>query len=300
MTLLAIPWLIPKLKAKGIVGIDLNKPDRPEIAEMGGIAAVLGFFLGVSILLALNGVTNEGALNVTLSVVLGAAFIGMIDDMFNLRQRQKAFFPFLLALPLGATLDPVVYFPFIGEVDFGPFMLIAAPLAITCAANAGNMLEGFNGLGAGLGIIMSFTLIVLAFEHDRMDGIYLLVPLLGALAAFLWFNKYPARIFPGDTLMLFMGTCIAAGGMLSGLHIQTGFIFMPMIAEFFLKLRGHFEGENYASEATNGRMVYQGRVESLTHLIMKHANVNEKSLTYAIWGIETAFCSAVVIVDYIV
>ena len=59
MTFLIIPWLIPKLKAKGITGKDLNKPDHPEIAEMGGIAVVIGFFAGVSVLLALDGVTNE-------------------------------------------------------------------------------------------------------------------------------------------------------------------------------------------------------------------------------------------------
>ncbi|MCI0497867.1 MAG: UDP-N-acetylglucosamine--dolichyl-phosphate N-acetylglucosaminephosphotransferase, partial [Thermoplasmata archaeon] len=145
MTFLIVPWLIPKLKAKGIVGRDLNKPDHPEVAEMGGIAVVIGFFAGVSILLALDGITNEELINVSLSVVLGAAFIGMIDDVFELRQSQKAFFPFLLALPLGAALDPTIDFPYFGEVHFGILMIIAAPFAITCAANAGNMLEGFNG-----------------------------------------------------------------------------------------------------------------------------------------------------------
>lgn len=300
MTFLLIPWLIPKLQSKGIVGRDLNKPSHPEIAEMGGVSVVIGFFAGISVLLAFDGVTNEKVLNVSLSVALGAAFIGMIDDLFDLRQRQKAFFPFLLALPLGAALDPVVYLPFIGEVNFGITMLIAAPFAITCAANAGNMLEGFNGLGTGLGMIMAGTLIILAFQHDRLDGTYLLIPLLGALSAFLWFNRYPARIFPGDTLMLFMGTTLATAGMLSGLHIQTGFIFIPMMVEFFLKLRGHFEAENYASEATNGHLEYRGRIESITHLLMRHANVTEKSLTYLIWGIEAVFCSAVVIVDFVV
>ena len=59
MTFLIIPWLIPKLKARGIIGCDLNKPDRPEIAEMGGISAVIGFFAGVSVLLTLDGITDR-------------------------------------------------------------------------------------------------------------------------------------------------------------------------------------------------------------------------------------------------
>ena len=77
-----------------------------------------------------------------------------IDDLFELKQRQKAIFPFLLALPIGAALDPAVYIPFVGEVNLGLWMLVVGPFAITCAANAGNMLEGFNGLGTGLSIML--------------------------------------------------------------------------------------------------------------------------------------------------
>ncbi len=288
MTFLIIPWMMPKLKARGIVGRDLNKPGTPQVAEMGGIAVVIGFFAGVSLLLAVDGITNVSLLNVSLAVILGAAFIGMVDDLFELRQRQKAFFPFLLALPLGAALEPTINLPFIGDVDFGPLMIIAAPFAITCAANAGNMLEGFNGLGTGLGIIMSSTLVILAFAHNNLDGVYLLIPLLGCLVAFLWFNKYPAKIFPGDTLMLFMGATIAVAGMLSSLYLQTIVIFVPMITEFFLKMRGRFKAENYCSNASNGHLEYHGRIESITHVFMKKTRLTESRLVSRIWLLEGA------------
>lgn len=299
MTLIIIPWLIPKLKAKGIVGRDLNKPDHPEIAEMGGIAVVIGFFAGVSVLMALDGITNKELLSVSLSVVLGAAFIGMVDDLFELRQSQKAFFPFLLALPFGAALDPMIYLPGFGEVNFGPWMIFVAPFAVTCAANAGNMLEGFNGLGTGLGLIMSTTLMALAIHHDRLDGLYLLVPLTAGLVAFLWFNRYPSQVFPGDTLMLFTGATIAVAGMLSELYAQTAVILLPMIVEFFLKLRGRFKAENYCSDASNGHLEYHGRTQSMTHLIMKNTRVTEKGLVFAVWMIEAALCLLVVMADVI-
>lgn len=297
MTFLLIPWLIPKLKEKGIVGRDLNKPGHPEVAEMGGIAVVIGFFAGVSVLLALDGIEDIELFYVSLSVVLGAAFIGMVDDIFDLRQRQKAFFPFLLALPLGAAIDPVIDLPYFGSIDLGPWMILAAPFAITCAANAGNMLEGFNGLGTGLGVIMSGTLILLGIQHNRLDGLYILVPLIGGLIAFLWFNRYPAKVFPGDTLMLFMGAGIAAAGMLSELYIQTTLIFVPLIVEFFLKLRGRFKAENYSSLATNGHLEYHSRIESITHVIMKHLRVNERTLVFALWGGEIALCATVIALD---
>ncbi|MBU1914912.1 MAG: hypothetical protein KJ563_06930 [Candidatus Thermoplasmatota archaeon] len=299
MTFVIIPWLIPRLKARGVVGRDLNKPSKPEVAEMGGIAVVVGFFAGVSVLVALNGITNINLLNVGLSAALGAAFVGMMDDLFDLRQRHKAFLPFVLALPFAAVADPHVVIPHVIELQFGPWMILIAAFAITCAANAANMLEGFNGLGTGLGIIMSITLIVLSLVHGRHDGIYLLVPLVGALTAFLWFNKYPAIVFPGDTMMLFMGASIAVAGILSNLQVQTTFIFLPMIAEFLLKLRGHFKAENYCSEAGNGYLEYHGRIESLTHIFMKHLKVNEQELVALIWGIEIAICLFVISVDYI-
>lgn len=297
VTLIIVPWIVPKLKARGIVGRDLNKPNKPEVAEMGGIATVVGFFTGVSVLLGINGIENEDLLNVSFSAILGAAFIGMIDDLFDLRQRHKAILPFLLALPLGATVNPRVVIPHVVTVDLGPWMMLAAAFAVTCAANAANMLEGFNGLGTGLGIIMSVTLIVLCVEHDRLDGLYLLVPLLGALLGFLWFNKYPAEIFPGDTMTLFLGATLAAAGLLSSLHVQTTVIFLPMITEFFLKLKGHFKAENYCSKTNYGYLEYHGKIESITHLFMRRRRLTEKMLVGLIWLLEVAVCVFVVAVD---
>lgn len=300
MTFIIMPWLIPRLKAKGIIGRDLNKPGKPEVAEMGGIAVIIGFFGGVSILLVFNGVSNEGLLNVSLSAILGAAFVGMMDDLFDLRQRHKALLPFVLALPLGAALDSRIFIPFVGELHFGQWMILIAAFAVTCAANAANMLEGFNGLGTGLGIIMAATLVALAFIHNRLDAIFVLAPLMGALAAFLWFNKYPAKVFPGDTMMLFVGATLAVAGMLSGLQLQTFFIFIPLIVEFGLKLRGRFKAENYCSDSNNGYLEYHGRIESVTHVFMKHMKLTERELVYLVWGLEIAICVFVISVDLIV
>lgn len=301
MTYSILPWLIPILKSRGIVGKDLNKPNKPEVAEMGGIAVVVGFFAGVSTLVALDGITPEGTqrLFAGLSAALGAAFVGMMDDLFDLRQRHKAFLPFVIALPFGVTADPHLVIPHVMTINFGFLMPLVAAFAITCAANAANMLEGFNGLGTGLGIIMSLTVLTLSLVHNRMDGVYLLVPLLGALIAFLYFNKFPAIVFPGDTMMLFMGATIAIAGILSQLYVQTAFIFIPMIVEFFLKFRGRFMGENYATRNANGFIEYRGKIESLTHIFMKHFRVNEQELVAFIWGLEIALCALVIAVDLI-
>ena len=305
VTYLIVPWLIPRLKAKGITGRDLNKPDKPEIAEMGGIAVVVGFFAGVSLMYATDGIESIDRFSVSLSAALGAAFVGMMDDLFNMRQRDKALLPFIIALPFGVAADPhfvLPHVPIVGsiDIDFGMWMPLIAAFAVTCAANAANMLEGFNGLGTGLGVIMSMTMLMLCIVHNRLDGAYLLIPLLGALIAFLYFNKYPAKIFPGDTMMLFVGATLAVAGFLSNLQVQTIFIFLPFIAEFFMKTRGHFEAENYSSNSGDGHLTYTGRIESLTHVFMKHFRLTEKELVAIIWGIEIAICVTVISVDLLV
>jgi hypothetical protein len=74
---------------------------------------------------------------------------------------------------------------------------------------------------------------------------------------------------------------------------------MPMIVEFFLKLRGQFRAENYCSDSGNGFLEYHGRIESLTHVFMKHMRLTEKELVALIWGLEVAMCIIVISVDLI-
>ena len=301
-TFMTVPWLIKKLRERGLVGVDLNKYHKPKIPEMGGLAVVIGFIAGVSTLLVINELANLDdnkdefpLLAAPLLAVVGAALGGIMDDLFHLRQRAKAVIPFLFAIPVGVYIADKTTLSFIFfTVDFGVFMMLIAPFGVTCAANAGNMLEGFNGLGVGLGIIITVTLIIISFLLDVMDSLLLLFPLLGSLLAFLWFNRYPARIFPGDTLTLFMGATIACAAIIGDLKSIGAILFIPMIIEFFLKLRGHFKGENYGTPDEDGYLSYKGKIESLTHLIMKTRKVKEQHLVWILWGIEGLLCIIII------
>ncbi len=308
ITIIIVPWLIKRLAERGLVGMDENKFDKPNIPEMGGLAVVIGFVAGVSTFLIISNVLaeNDAALEeledlaapvlaVVLAVV-GAALTGIMDDLFGLRQRIKAIIPFLFAIPVGVfTADKTTMTFVFTSIDFGMLMILIAPFGVTCAANAGNMLEGFNGLGTGLGIIISVTLIIIAFLNGAEDTLILLFPLLGALVAFLWFNRYPAKIFPGDTLTLFMGATLASAAILGDMKTIGALLFVPMIIEFFLKLRGHFTGENYGVPDEEGFLSYEGKTESLTHIIMKRKKVKEWRLVMIIWGMEAILCAIVLI-----
>jgi len=293
---LFLPWLIRSLRGTTLVGKDLNKLHGPLVPEMGGIGVILGFYVGVGILAALVVPADSSALFfAALSACLGACVVGLMDDMFRLRKRSKAILPFVLALPLGAVVYSAKNTVLLG-LDIGVLIALAVPLGVTSACNAANMLEGFNGLGAGLGVIMTASLIVLSLLTGSQGGLFLLFPLLGGLSAFLCFNRYPARVFPGDSMTLFTGATIACAAIISSPSLKAvgAILFTPMIIEFALKFRGHFQAENYGEIGPDGRLGWDGPIESLAHAVMRWKRLREWEIVLVLWAIESAVCAAVI------
>lgn len=272
-TVVITPRAIRKLRGAGIVGQDKNKPGQPPTPEMGGLAVFLAFNMGAFAALALGDLAEADQV-VTLAslvVIAGAALTGALDDLIALRQRFKAVIPFAFAAPLALYVDHSdVVLPVVGSVEFGiAYPLLLVPLGVACASNGFNMLEGFNGLGTGLGIISAVALSAMALLQDEMAGLVLLAPLTGALLGFWVFNAYPARIFPGDTFTLTVGAIIACAAILSKLEFWGALLLLPHMVEFALKAKGRFEAHVFASRVEDGRLYYEGPTESLTHLVMK-------------------------------
>lgn len=303
-TFVLMPVVMRKLRGAGIVGRDINKPDRPEVPEMGGIGVFLGFNVGVFAILVLSPRPPEEHVLIlaALSVIAGAAMTGVVDDLVALRQRFKAFIPVVFAAPLAVYLsDYAVALPFIGDVDFGfLYPLVLVPLGITCAANGFNMLEGYNGLGAGLGIITAVGLGILSIEAGHPAALILLVPLVASLLAFAWFNRYPARIFPGDTLTLFVGAALASAAMIGKVEFWGALLFVPHVLEFVLKARGGFRAQNFAKRSTARGdrpplLHFEGRTESLTHVVLKRGAFTEPVVVAAFWAMQAVLTAAVVV-----
>lgn len=298
--LIATPRTMRKLKGAGIHGNDIHKPGRPAVPEMGGLPVFLAFNVGAFTVLGFGDIppTDQALILSSLIVAAGALITGVLDDLVVLRQRFKAFIPFAFAAPL-ALFVPETYvdFPVIGQVGFDLlYPLVLVPLGIACASNGFNMLEGFNGLGAGLGVIMATTLAILALLSGDITGLALLLPLIGALGGFLWFNAYPSRIFPGDTMTLVVGAILGAAVIVSKLEFWGAVLFLPHVVEFFLKASGSFDTESFAEKVDeDGTLHYRGRVHSLTHLPMKHLNVTEPRLVVTLWGFQALWCSGIIV-----
>jgi UDP-N-acetylglucosamine--dolichyl-phosphate N-acetylglucosaminephosphotransferase len=293
VTFLSMPILIRTCRAHGMTGADQNKFGKPLVAEMGGAAVVIGFFSAVVSLMIFDYFTPGQLIpNVTLFLAallaaLGAAFVGAIDDLFDLRQRMKAVLPILFAIPLGLYYtDTAVHLPRGVEIQLGVLMVPVIAFMVSAGANASNMLEGFNGLGAGLGLIMAGSMAALAVYAGRGEALLVLAPFLGATAAFFWFNRFPAKVFPGDTYTLFMGATLVSAAVLVDLKEAAAILFIPMIIEFVLKARNKFSDQTYGTPQPNGEITYSGRTGSITHIFMKVGVRSEKGVVRSVWALE--------------
>lgn len=290
-------WQIKSFDIAGIRGKDMHKDDKPHIPEMGGLSAMVGFIVGISLILGEKSEVNNPIFLTSIIGIIGAGLIGMVDDMVAIRQRVKALLPYLFTLPFGIQMmgENISVFGF--NISHPYLVLLVVPFGVTCAANASNMLEGFNGLGAGLSIIISTTLIILIYIRGGPNyGLYILYPLLGAVLGFGVFNIYPSRIFPGDTFTLFSGAAIGVAAIISDLITPGVILFIPMIIEFFLKFRGGFQAENFAKVSEDGYLLsVHEKTESLTHILVKHFKLKEWQLVSTVWLAESVFGMIIII-----
>lgn len=288
-TWLLLPWWIRTAKKTGLVGKDIHKVKERNVAEMGGIIVLLGFTIGIIGYVALrifvlDANSNIALILAVLSGVFLAAIIGIIDDVLGwkigLKQWQKPLLTLLVAAPIMAVNAgiKVMSIPFIGDVNMGmAYPLFVIPLLIAIGTNGFNMLAGYNGLETSLGIIILTTLAYYSYLTDSPWLSIVALCMVAALGAFLFFNKYPAKIFPGDTLTYSVGGLTAMIAIMANLEKIFIILFIPYILEFFLKLRGFFKKESFARVQEDGTLIPRYRkiygLENLSVLIMNKLKI---------------------------
>lgn len=287
----------------GILGLDMNKPGKPKVAEMGGICVVFGFVLGllvnIGIMTFFLGSSCYAGILAALCTVLIISIIGIMDDLLGwkkgFKQWQKPIFTLFAAMPMMVINagHSSMALPIVGIIDWGilyPLMVI--PIGIVGASNAYNMLAGYNGLEAGMGIIILGTLGFIGYSSNNSDASALALCMASALLAFLYFNWYPAKVFPGDTLTYSVGALIACVAIIGNIQKIAVILFLPYMIDFFLTLRKMFKAEAFAKVNEDGSLEQPyDKIYHLTHLaiavirMIKH-EVYEKEVVFFIFGIE--------------
>ena len=292
------PIMIPRFKKAGIVGKNMNISTQEEIPEMGGLIMAAGFGAGIVFAVFLRTFCNMFlsisivSILAVLATVLIVVLIGIFDDLISIKQLIKAFMPVFAALPLMAIKDgfSLIRIPFIGLINFGVFYpLVLIPLGITGAANAVNMLAGFNGLEVGMGIVAMSSLAIIAYLIGETTALIVLMAALGALIAALYYNWYPAKILIGDVGTLSIGAVIACAVIVGNYETAGVIIIIPYIVDFIIKAKNRFP---YSfGECKDGKLYCpdSGPV-GLGQLIMKVCGgISERNLVLVLMGIEAVF-----------
>ncbi len=211
--------LTPAVRRCAIALGALDQPDdrkvhREPIPRLGGLAV----YLAVAITIGLG--YAEGSLSIFLRdhavlALAGTAIVllGVADDLLNLKPATK--------ITTQALAGLVLYWSGYGIEAFAgrPLGWMGLPLTliwVVGVTNAFNLIDGLDGLAAGIALIVSAALFSVSVYSLDVAPAVLLATLAGALTGFLRYNFYPARIFLGDSGSLFLGFVLAVISM--GVH----------------------------------------------------------------------------------
>ncbi len=209
---------------------DLVKTHKVPIAYLGGVGMLIG--LTVGILAGLGCLTGEQIFDQRLRWLLGilaggaiACFVGLADDIFDIKPTQKIVGQIIAAvilLVVGIMPNLGFLTEYLGwEIPHNVENLMEI-LIVVCfvlgATNSLNLLDGLDGLCAGVTVIITVAMLLLSIHlatwgFSRTGDpvrIIICLGLVGAACGFLPFNRYPAKIFMGDAGSMLLGFMMAA------------------------------------------------------------------------------------------
>lgn len=277
----------------GIVGVDINKGDQKKLPESVGIALLLPIWICAIAFWAVsydfNGVYWA-------SMLTGFSIVGFADDNKPkfLSQTRKWRYRALIIAAISLGFSAL----FFQE----PVKLMLATLFLAGVASFENTFAGLNGWEVGSGFIISvfFGLLLLGFPNFPLA-----MAMSGSILALLAFNVFPARVFPGDS-----GTLLIGSG-LAGLMIWTQSIwlmvisflfFIPHFIDFLAKLLTNPSDPSQRKSKPyellkDSRLGFpkatKRKYDFAKILIRIFGPMSEKRIVFLIWLIVLANCSIV-------
>ncbi|EQB38105.1 MULTISPECIES: glycosyltransferase family 4 protein [Virgibacillus] len=198
----------------------LNATDKPNVRKvhkapiptLGGLAIFISFLLGLLIL--------QPTSTYHFAIIIGAFLIivlGFFDDITDLSAKFKFIIQIGIACIVvfgGGLHIEFVNLPFGGQIEFGFMSSLITVFWIVGVTNAINLIDGLDGLAAGVSAIALFTIAGMAVSMGDVYVATMALILFFSIVGFLRYNFYPAKIFMGDTGALFLGYMIAVLALL--------------------------------------------------------------------------------------
>lgn len=196
---------------------------------MGGIIFIVSSVVAVALLFI-----QDFKIITLLYLSLAFGVIGFIDDYIKVVKKRNlgltsmqkllmqivASVLFVWLLYVNGEMSTTIFIPFTQiKLDLGFWYLPFSVLVILSCVNAVNLTDGIDGLASGVTVIvLAFFVLIYSMMGQYSDASFAAV-VAGGVFGFWLFNRYPARVFMGDTGSLFLGGCVAALAVAEGLPL---------------------------------------------------------------------------------
>ncbi|WP_106496123.1 glycosyltransferase family 4 protein [Lentibacillus sp. Marseille-P4043] len=183
-----------------------RKVHKKIMPRLGGLAIFISFIIGVLLFLP----DTIAAWPIITGATL-VTLIGVLDDIYGLSAKVKFSGQLVAALVtvLGGVQIEFITLPFGDKIEFGYFAIPLTILWIVAITNAINLIDGLDGLAAGVSSIVLLTISGMAISMGSMAVALIGLIVFGSTLGFLLYNFHPAKIFMGDTGSLFLGYMIS-------------------------------------------------------------------------------------------
>lgn len=221
----------------------LDKPSARKvhsiaIPRIGGLAIFLAFSLSLFVSLFFDGIRTQLLANDEIVYLFAggllAFLLGFYDDIKQLGPKVKFAVQIGIAIfaYLGGIKIKLTTLPLLGVIQFGWMDLPITIFWMLLVINAINLIDGLDGLAAGVSFFVCIVLLAVALFHGKVYMVAIaLACLSGSLLGFLVFNFNPASIFMGDSGSYFLGYMLATLSIVGSIKSHTAFTFLiPIIA----------------------------------------------------------------------
>ena len=260
---------------------DARKVHARPIPRIGGIGIYAAFMVSILVQLIFVELTPEFMMSLIGLMVGGTIIvaIGIIDDYCDLPAKVKLLGQILAAAVLVIGFDVRIDFITDPLGDFIYLELFAIPATIfwiVGLTNTVNLIDGLDGLAAGVSSIAAVTIFLVAMEEGIPFVAMVTAALAGAAVGFLYYNFNPARIFMGDTGSMFLGFMLAGISVVGAVKsAATIALIVPILALGLPILDTTFA---IVRRARNHRPIFKPDKGHLHHRLLAHGFTQKQAV----------------------
>ena len=274
------------------VELPMSHTAKAGTPTMGGLLICGTVVFVTALVIAMVHVAAGRSILLPLSALVSSAILGAVDDRMTLLGRkgsglsERSKLAWSLVIGIGAAV--ALWHPGLLGVDFVFLPTVPEPLhlpvwlyvplavvAIVGSSHAVNLTDGLDSLAGWTAFFAFAAFGVIAYLYEQYYLVTFCFTVAGAVAAFLWFNAYPALVFMGDTGALALGATLAVVALMLG-----QVVLLPIVGAVFVAEAGSVMLQRAYYKATHGKRLFR---MAPVHLHFQLLGWSETQVTQRFW-----------------